>query len=118
MSQDLPPGFSRLIFASMKKVLRISRARFNPSRSDEVASLLREARQVIWPKQITLAGYIDGYIGLDRKNGAMVWATFWDSIEHGDALGTVPEMIASNEKFRAAGLTFEPITTHELFDNR
>ena len=99
----------------MKKVLRISRARFNPSRSDEVEALLKKAQQAIWPKQVNLPGYVEGFIGVDRKNGAMVWATFWDSVEHGDALGALPEMRASNEGFRAAGLAFEPITTHELF---
>jgi hypothetical protein len=98
----------------MKKYLRISRARFDPKKADEVSALLVEVQRLIWPKQEKLPGYIEGHVGLDRENGAMIWATFWDSAEHGEALGSVPEMIASGEKFRAHGLVFEPITTHEL----
>jgi hypothetical protein len=98
----------------MKRILRISRARFDVEKADEVAALLKKAQGAIWPKQVRLAGYVEGYVGLDRRNGAMVWATFWDSVEHGEALGRLPEMIASGEEFRAAGLKFEPITSHEL----
>ncbi len=98
----------------MKRYLRISRARFRPDRADAVATLLREARASIWPKQVALPGYLGGHIGLDRRAGAMVWATCWDSVEHGDALGALPEMVASGEKFRAAKVDFDPVTTHEL----
>ena len=82
--------------------------------SEAVFALLKDARALVWPKQEQLPGFVEGYIGLDRVNGAMVWATFWDTVEHANALGVLPEMIASGEKFRAQGLTFEPITTHEL----
>ncbi len=100
----------------MPRFLRISRARFRPDRAGAVAALLDEARRTIWPKQVALPGYLGGAVGLDRRNGAMVWATTWDSAEHGDALGELPEMIASGRAFRAEKLVFEPITTHELLD--
>ncbi len=87
-----------------------------PDRAGAVAALLEEARRSIWPRQVALPGYLGGAVGLDRRNGAMVWATYWDSAEHGDALGELPEMIASGRTFQAAKLVFEPITTHELLD--
>lgn len=98
----------------MKRILRISRARFDLEKAAEVGEVLKAAQATIWPKQTKLPGYIDGYVGLDRRSGAMVWATFWESVEQGETLGRLPEMVASNEQFRAAGMNFEPITSYEL----
>jgi hypothetical protein len=95
--------------------LRISRARFDPRRSEEVVSLLREAKSLIWPKQALSPGFIKGNVGVDAETGAMSWITFWSAAGLGAALGSMPEMVESGRRFRAAGSTFEPITTHELF---
>lgn len=98
----------------MKKVIRISRASFDPQRADEVITLLQEMRAMIWPKQEQLAGYIDGYMGVDRQNSTMIWVTVWESLEHANALGALPEMRTSNASLQAQGVKFEPIATHEL----
>ena len=98
----------------MKNVVRISRAQFDPQTTDQVIALLQEMRASIWPKQQQLAGYVDGYVAIDRQNGAMLWVTFWDSVAHGNALGLLPEMKASNARFTAGGLKFDPITTYEI----
>lgn len=99
----------------MKKVMRMSRARFDPQMLEEVVTFLVEIEAKIEPKQAQLPGYIDGYVGVDRQNATMVWVTFWDTVEHGNALGALPEMVASNALFREKGLKFEPITNHEAF---
>lgn len=98
----------------MKKIIRISRAHFDPRRVDEVIALLLESRAVIWPKQEQLPGYVDGHLGVDRQNGSMLWITFWDTVEHAKALGSLPEMVESNARFTAGGLKFDPIITHDL----
>jgi len=69
---------------------------------------------VIWPKQEQLDGYLDGYVAVDRHIGAMLWVTSWDSIEHANALGSLPEMMASKARFSAGGVTFDPISTYEV----
>jgi len=98
----------------MKKVIRLSRAHFDPHRMEEVTTLLLEARAAIWPEQEKLPGYVDGYVGVDRQNGSMIWVTFWDSVEHANALGSLPAMRASNASFTSGGLKFDPIATHEI----
>ena len=98
----------------MKKIIRISRAHFDPATADEVEKVLLEERARIWPEQEKLPGFIDGYLGVDRRNGSMIWVTFWDSVDHANALGTLPQMASSNARFRARGLTFDPISTHEI----
>jgi len=100
--------------ALMKKVVRISRAHFDPQRADEVVALLQESRAVIWPKQEQLPGYIDGVLGIDRQNGSMLWITFWDTVEHANGLGSLPEMMESNARFKAGGLKFDPIISHDI----
>ena len=98
----------------MKRVIRISHAHFDPHRTDEVTALLLEARAAIWPEQEKLPGYVDGYLGVDGPNGSMIWVTFWDSVEHANALGALPAMKASNARFTSGGLRFDPISTHEI----
>jgi hypothetical protein len=100
--------------APMKKIIRISRAHFDPQKVNEVIPLLLESRDVIWPKQEQLPGYVDGDLGIDRQNGSMLWITFWDTLEHAKALGSLPEMVESNARFKAGGLKFDPIITHEI----
>jgi len=98
----------------MKKIIRISRAHFDPHMAGEATNLLLEMRALIWPKQEQLPGYIDGYLGVDRENGTMVWVTLWDSVEHGNALGALPEMKSTNARLQERGVKFEPVATHEL----
>ena len=95
-------------------ILRVGRGRFDLKIVDQVDKVLKAAYAEIWPKQEKLPGYFEGYMGIDRVNGAIIWATVWDSVEHGEALGLLPEMVASNKKLRELGLVFEPITSHEL----
>jgi len=97
-----------------KGIIRISRAHFDPAAADDVVKLLLEERAIIWPEQEKLPGYLDGSLGIDRQNGSMIWVTFWDSVEHANALGSLPQMAASNGRFRARGLKFDPISTHEI----
>jgi hypothetical protein len=42
----------------------------------------------------------------------MVWVTFWDSVEHAQALG--PLMVPHQPSFKARGVTFEPVTHHDM----
>jgi len=95
-----------------KKVVRTSKATFDPHRADEVVALLLETRVSLWPEQERLPGYVDGYLGVDRQNGTMIWVTFWDSVEHAQALG--PLMVPRQPSFKARGVTFEPVTHHDM----
>lgn len=98
----------------MNGVLRISRAQFDPANADRVDTLHREARAQIWAKQERLAGYRGGHVGIDRGSGVAVWATFWDTADQGNALGSLPEMMARGAKLRSQGVTFEPVASYEL----
>lgn len=99
----------------MKKIMRMSRVQFDPQILEEVVAFWVEIKGKIVPRQGLLPGYIDGYVGFDRQNATMVWVTFWDTMEHGKALGAILELVASNSLFRKKGLKFESITTHEAF---
>ena len=88
--------------------LRITQARFDPSRYDEVVRLAQEVSAAV----SRLPGFQHYYGGLDRNAGTVAAVSVWDTEEHArfsrDALGDIMS------RLQAAGVQLEPPQIYEI----
>jgi hypothetical protein len=94
-------------------ITRISIGWFDPSRSEEVATMLHESEKSLRPAISKLKGNKYYFVGLDRQKGAMTNTSIWETLEDAQQMATLPEMLALRERFEALNITFNPITNHE-----
>ncbi len=90
--------------------LRITRARFDPTRHDEVLPLMREGNAAVQE----LPGFQRLEQGVDRNAGIIVEVSIWESEEHArfsrDRLGDVPPHL------HALGVQLDPPEIYEIVD--
>ena len=88
--------------------LRISRARFDPARYEELLPLTREIAAAIQQ----LPGCQSYHLGIDRNAGTGVSASTWDTEEHArfspDSLGN------ATSRLQALGVQVDPPEIYEI----
>ena len=88
--------------------IRVSRARFDPARSDEIRPILDEI-VAIGQRQPGLQSY---YHGADRMAGTAVAVTVWDTEEHARFDRAVLGDIVT--RLQALGVQMEPADIYEV----
>lgn len=94
-------------------VVRISKGRFNGSRTAEARGLLADSEVPLRDAITALPGLIHYYVGIDEAAGQLTNVSVWDTSEHAHQMDTLAAMLAQRPVLEAAGVEFEPITNHE-----
>jgi phage tail tape-measure protein len=90
--------------------LRLTRARFDPARADQVVPIASEVRAAM----ARLPGLQHNHQGIDRVAGTVAAVSVWDSAEHaGFAREALGESIG---RLRALGVQFEEPEIYEIMD--
>jgi hypothetical protein len=94
--------------------VRISRARFDPAKYEEIAAMLTSAQAQLIPAIKQLPGVQIFYAGIDRSSGTMVNVSLWDNEKHAQAMSSLAPMLALRAPFEERGVQFEPIINYEV----
>ena len=94
-------------------VVRISKGKFEPSRTADAERLLRESELALRDALSGLPGLLHYYVGIDRIHSQLMNVSVWDSLEHAHQLDSLKAMLAQRAIHEGAGITFEIITNHE-----
>lgn len=96
-------------------VVRVSLARFDDHRYQEVRDLLEQSQTTLIPALKMLRGNLGYYVGIDQANGAMTNVSIWETVEDANQMASLQAMQDLAAIFVAAGVRFErPITNHEV----
>ena len=96
-------------------VVRISRGRYKPKLHNEVTARLNESAASLAPAIQAMPGCLSYYAGSDESSNTMVNVSVWDTLEHAQAMSSLPEMAALAREFLALGVEFErPITNYPV----
>jgi len=60
-------------------IVRISRGRFDPAKTDGVAATLTSTQTQLIPALERLPGLLHYYVGIDRASATMINVSIWDS---------------------------------------
>lgn len=95
--------------------VRISKGHYKPEVHAEVTSRLDASAKTLVPAITAMAGCLSYYAGSDAASNTMVNVSVWDSLEHAQAMGFLPEMAALAKEFVALGVDFErPIVNYPV----
>jgi quinol monooxygenase YgiN len=96
-------------------VVRISKGRYTSELHAEVTARLDASAATLVPAIRALPGCLNYYAGSDARSNTMINVSVWDSIEHAEAMGSLPEMAALAREFVALGVEFErPIANYPV----
>jgi len=95
--------------------IRISKGRYKPELHAEVTARLDASSGSLVPALTAMPGCLSYYVGSDEASGTMVNVSVWDTLEHAQAMGALPEMAALANEFIALGVEFErPIVNYPV----
>lgn len=95
--------------------VRISRGRYRPELHATVTSRLNASSASLIPAIRALPGCLGYYAGSDETTHSMINVSLWDTLEHAQAMGSLPEMAALAGEFIALGVEFErPIANYPV----
>ena len=96
-------------------IVRISKGRYKPELHAEVTARLDASAKSLVPAIKALPGCISYYVGSEEASSTMVNVSVWASLEHAQAMGSLPEMATLAKDFIALGVEFErPIVNYPL----
>jgi heme-degrading monooxygenase HmoA len=94
--------------------VRMSRARCDPSKCDEVLA----AAEDVNPSLRQLPGFQSSYWAVDRASGAMIATSIWDTKEHAsfsrEALVSAGAPAAAERRMLDAGVHMDPPEIYEI----
>jgi quinol monooxygenase YgiN len=94
-------------------IVRISKGSYPPSRHAEFTARMAEAGKTLIPAIQRLPGCLSYFAATDETSSTMVNVSVWDTLEHAQAMATLPEMAALPREFIALGAEFErPIVNY------
>lgn len=94
-------------------IVRISKGRYPPGRHAEFTALMAAAGDVLVPAIRRLPGCLSYYAATDEASSTMVNVSVWDTLEHAQAMASLPEMAVLARQFVALGAEFErPIVNY------
>jgi hypothetical protein len=100
--------------ARVMNAVRISNGHFDFSKLAEVERAFAASQSALRESLEKLPGLIHFYAGIDREKGYVTNVSVWDSLEAAKQLNTFQPMLDQRPVMEAAGVTFEPITNHEM----
>jgi hypothetical protein len=99
---------------SMKSVIRVSLANFDPSRLAQIERMVRNTGDYLIPKIKELPG-LTGYFAGASPTGSMVHVSLWDSDAHANQMGQLKEMVVNaRQDAEAIGVQFIPIVNYPV----
>lgn len=87
--------------------VRISKGRYPSARHAEFTARMAKAGDVLIPAIRRLPGCLGYWAATDEASSTMVNVSLWDTLEHAQAMATLPEMAALATEFVALGAEFE-----------
>lgn len=95
-------------------IVRISKGRYPAGRHAEFTVMMKKAGEVLVPAIRRLPGCSSYFAATDEGTSTMVNVSVWDTLEHAQAMATLPEMGALAQEFVAMGAEFDrPIVNYE-----
>ena len=95
--------------------VRISKGSHKPQLHAEVTARLSAAGSSLVPAIQALPGCLSYYAGCDQASYTMINVSVWDTLEHAQAMGSLPEMGTLANEFVALGVEFErPIINYPV----
>ena len=95
--------------------VRISKGRYRPELHAEVTSRLEASSNSLVPAISAMAGCHSYYVGAEESSCTMINVSVWDTLEHAQAMGALPEMASLAKDFIALGVEFErPIINYSV----
>lgn len=94
--------------------VRINRGTFDPFKAQDVLEMLRKSEVQLSPALKQLPGLQSYQTGIDTERGTMIAISVWDTIEHAQSLGQLPEMNVLRSTFQQYGIVFGPISTYDI----
>lgn len=96
-------------------IVRISKGRYRPELHAEVTARLDASAKSLVPAITAMKGCVSYYAGSDEASCTMVNVSVWDTMEHAQAMGGLPEMALLAKEFIALGVEFErPIMNYTV----
>jgi quinol monooxygenase YgiN len=96
-------------------IVRISKGRYPPALHAEVSARLEASAARLVPAIQALPGCLAYHAGCDAASATMVNVSVWDTLEHAQAMASLPEMAALAQEFIALGVEFErPIVNYPV----
>lgn len=96
-------------------IVRISKGRYRPDLHAEVTSRMNAASDSLVPAIRALPGCVSYYVATEEATCTIVNVSVWDSLEHAQAMATLPEMGQLAKEFIALGVEFErPIVNYPV----
>jgi quinol monooxygenase YgiN len=95
--------------------LRISKGSYAPELHSEVTARLNASSESLVPAIRAMPGCLSYYAGNDQASNTMVNVSVWDTLEHAQAMASLPEMSALAKDFIGIGVQFErPIVNYPV----
>jgi quinol monooxygenase YgiN len=95
--------------------VRISKGHYKSELHAEVTARLAASSTSLVPAIRALPGCLSYYAGSDQSSSTMVNVSVWDTLEHAQAMGSLPEMAALAKEFIGLGVEFErPIANYPV----
>ena len=88
-------------------IVRISKGSSPKNRHAEFTARMTEAGTTLVPAIKKLPGCLSYYASTDEASSTMVNVSVWDTLEHAQAMATLPEMAALAKEFIGLGAEFE-----------
>jgi len=93
--------------------VRISKGSYPPAMHAEFTRRMADAGRVLIPAIQRMPGCLSYYAATDEASSTMIKVSVWDTLEHAQAMATLPEMAALAQEFIALGAQFErPIVNY------
>lgn len=94
--------------------VRISKGRYPSASHAEFTARMAKAGDVLIPAIRRLPGCLGYWAATDEASSTMINVSLWDTLEHAQAMSTLPEMAALATEFVALGAEFErPIVNYQ-----
>lgn len=95
--------------------VRISKGRYKPELHAEVTARLAASSRSLVPAITAMPGCLSYHVGCEEASATMINVSVWDTVEHAQAMGSLPEMAALAREFIALGVEFErPIVNYPV----
>jgi quinol monooxygenase YgiN len=95
--------------------VRISKGGYRPELHTEVTVRLKQSAVTLVPAIKGLPGCLSYYAGSDETSNTMINVSVWDSVEHAQAMDSLPKMSALAKEFIVLGVEFErPIVNYPV----
>jgi quinol monooxygenase YgiN len=96
-------------------IVRISRGTYAAALHPEITRRMNAAATSLVPAIRKLPGCIHYYVATEEASLSMINVSVWDTLEHAQAMSTLPEMAALATEFIGLGVNFErPIINYPV----